>query len=135
MKNTPRRCAKRLILRRFTEEDVDAFYQIMRDPAVNKFLPLFPPETRQEEKRYLQDKFLQSYEKPTGFRYAICRKPERRPAGYETVADDDRFDLGYGLRKTLWHKGIVTEACTEVVALLQRAGVPYITATHDVKNS
>lgn len=82
MNNTTERCTERLILRRFTEEDAEAFYQILRDPEVHAFWPLFPPETLLEAKRYLQDQFLQSYEKPAGFRYAICLKPERRPVGF-----------------------------------------------------
>ena len=32
------------------------------------------------------------------------------PVGYIKVSMDDSYDLGYGLYKEYWHKGIITEA-------------------------
>ncbi|MDR2233748.1 MAG: GNAT family N-acetyltransferase, partial [Tannerella sp.] len=72
MSNTPEIRTERLILRRFTENDVKAFFDIMSDKAVNEYLPWFPFETLEEAKNYLQEKFLKTYEKQVGFRYAIC---------------------------------------------------------------
>ena len=40
MSNTPTLETERLILRKFTENDLEALYQIYRDPDVNRFLPL-----------------------------------------------------------------------------------------------
>ena len=42
MSNTPTLETERLILRKFTENDLEALYQIYRDPDVNRFLPWFP---------------------------------------------------------------------------------------------
>lgn len=39
--NTPALETGRLILRRFTETDLEALYQIYRDEEVNKFLPWY----------------------------------------------------------------------------------------------
>ena len=47
---------------------------------------------------------------------------------------NDSYDFGYGLRKELWHKGIVAEASEAVIRRLKNDSIPYITATHDVKN-
>lgn len=47
---------------------------------------------------------------------------------------EEPHDLGYGLRKEFWHKGIATEAGKAVVELVRKDGVPYITATHDRNN-
>ena len=47
---------------------------------------------------------------------------------------DDSHDFGYALRKEFWHKGIVTEAGQAVVEQLRQDGVPYITATPDIRN-
>lgn len=47
---------------------------------------------------------------------------------------DDNHDLGYGLRKEFWHKGIVTEASRAVVEQVKKDRFVYITATHDIKN-
>lgn len=43
-------------------------------------------------------------------------------------------DIGYGLLKDFWHKGIMTEAVTALVDRMKKAAYPYITATHDVNN-
>lgn len=48
---------------------------------------------------------------------------------------NESYDLGYGLRKEFWHKGIVTEACKAVIKQLKTDGILYITATHDVNNT
>lgn len=37
--NTPQLETKRLILRKFTENDIEAFYLILKDEAANTFLP------------------------------------------------------------------------------------------------
>ena len=42
--------------------------------------------------------------------------------------------MGYGLRKELWRKGLCSEACRVVIGRARQAGIPYITATHDVNN-
>lgn len=47
---------------------------------------------------------------------------------------DSSHDLGYGLRREFWHRGMISEACRAVVGQVKRDGLPYITATHDVNN-
>ena len=46
----------------------------------------------------------------------------------------ESHDLGYGLRKEFWRRGIITEACQAVISQVKKDGMPYLTATHDVKN-
>ena len=40
--NTPTIETERLILRKFTEEDLNALFLILKDEEVNKFLPWYP---------------------------------------------------------------------------------------------
>jgi len=134
MNNTPEIKTERLVLRKFIENDTEAFFHIMSDKEVNTFLPLFPFETIVEAKKYLQEKYLDTYKNPCGFRYAICLKTDDMPIGYVKVSGEDSYDLGYGLKKEYWHNGIVTEACKAVVEQVKKSGVPYITATHDINN-
>lgn len=47
---------------------------------------------------------------------------------------EDSHDFGYGLLKSFWHQGIVTEACLAVIEQLRQDHIPYITATHDIHN-
>ncbi len=44
------------------------------------------------------------------------------------------YDLGYGLRREFWRRGIASEACRAVVAQARACGIPYLTATHDRNN-
>lgn len=134
MVNTPLLQTDRLILRKFTEEDLSALFAIYHDSETNKFLPWFPLKTMHEARLFWKERYASAYLAEQGYRYAICLREDNIPIGYVNVAMDDSHDLGYGLRKNFWHKGIVTEACKAVVAQLQRDGIPYITATHDKNN-
>lgn len=132
--NTPAFQTERLVLRKFTREDFPAIFKIYSDVEVNKFLPWFPLQSENEVKDFFEERYAKAYEQGDGYRYAICLKSDGIPIGYVHVSGGDSYDLGYGLRKEFWHKGIVTEACKRVVGQLKEDGVPYITATHDVKN-
>ncbi|WP_242704403.1 GNAT family N-acetyltransferase [Candidatus Enterococcus ferrettii] len=46
----------------------------------------------------------------------------------------DGHDFGYALRKDFWHRGIVTKASKAFITVLKKAGLSYITATHDINN-
>ena len=124
----------RLILRKFEEGDAEALLTILEDREVNRFLPWFPLNSLEEAKALLREKYLLFYQKPVGYRYAICLKPDPTPIGYIHLAGPGSYDLGYGLRKELWRRGITPEAGSAVIAQARRDGIPYITATHDRNN-
>lgn len=132
--NTPILETERLILRKFTEDDLDALYEIYSDRDVNKFLPWFPLENEGEVKSLFEEKYAAVYSEPQGYAYAICLRSDNYPIGYIKVDISDSYDLGYGLRKEFWHKGIVSEAAQALVEQLKKDGIPYITATHDINN-
>lgn len=132
--NTPTIKTKRLILRRFNPEDAAALFQILSDEEVNTFLPMFPLKNLEEARLFLQEHYLDTYNQQSGYRYAVCLKTDNIPVGYVNISSSESRDLGYGLRKDYWHKGIMTEACRAVAEFLRAQGFPFITATHDVKN-
>lgn len=132
--NTPTIETQRLILRRFTQDDARALYQILSDEEVNTFLPMFPLKTMEEANAYIQKQYLDTYQEPFGYRYAVCLKTDHIPIGYVQVSSSESHDFGYGLRKDFWHKGIITAAGRAVVEELRNSGMPFITATHDIKN-
>lgn len=134
MENTPVIETSRLRLRRFTKKDTDALFSILSDLEVNTFLPMFPLKTSEEAEHFLQEHYLDAYSRPSGFHYAICLKTDDIPIGYMNIGDDDSHDLGYGLKKEFWRKGITTEAALALVEMLKSTDLPYITATHDCKN-
>ena len=61
MPNTPEIKTKRLILRKFSEKDVDAYFKILSDPIVNKFLPWYPLKDLEQAKEDLYEKYLKTY--------------------------------------------------------------------------
>lgn len=123
---------KRLILRNFVEDDVNALFALLSDKVVNKFLPMFPLKDLSEAKKYLT--YIEDYIRQGGLYYAICFKEDNIPVGCIHVSADESHDLGYSISKNCWHKGICTEASQVIVNRLKEVGVPYITATHDVNN-
>lgn len=133
--NTPVLETQRLILRKFTENDIKALFDIYKDEEVNLYLPLFPLKSLKEAETFFYEKYIKEYKKNRGYRYAICLKTDNLPIGYVNVSMDNSHDLGYGLRKEFWHNGIVTEACKAVIGQLKKDGLLYVTATHDVKNT
>lgn len=132
--NTPTLETERLILRKFTEEDLNAIYAIYGDAEVNKFLPWFPLKSLEEAKNFFEERYAKGYTEENGYRYAVCLKEDNVPIGYVNLSTDDNHDLGYGLRREFWHKGIISEACRTVIEQVKKDGIPYITATHDVNN-
>lgn len=132
--NTPTLETERLILRKFTENDIEALFSIYSDEEINTYLPWFTLKSLEEAKTFFAERYEEIYRQPLGYRYAICLKNDNVPIGYVNVSVDDNHDLGYGLRKEFWHKGIVTEASRAVVEQVKKDDFLYITATHDIKN-
>lgn len=132
--NTPTLETERLILRKFTEEDMEAFYRIYSDEEVNRFLPWFPLQSMEEARAFFRERYQLKYEQPRAYAYAVCLKEDNVPIGYLNVSMEEHHDFGYGLRKEFWHQGIVTEAGRAVIEQVKKDGLPYITATHDIRN-
>lgn len=132
--NTPRLETERLILRKFTEDDLEALYYIHSDEEVNRFLPWFTLRNMEDARAFYEERFMSRYREDRAYNYAVCLKENDYPVGYVNVSMDDSYDFGYGLRREFWHRGIITEAGKAVIEQLMRDGIPYITATHDVNN-
>jgi len=132
--NTPTIKTNRLILRKFTKNDIQALFEIFSDEIVNTYLPWFVLKTLNEAKIFFKEKYIEAYKHPNTYKYAICLKSNNIPIGYVNISNDDSHDLGYGLKKEYWNQGIVTEACKAVVTILKKSDIPYITATHDINN-
>ena len=132
--NTPTLETDRLLLRKFTEDDLEALLAIYSDEEVNTYLPWFPLKSMAEAKAFFEERYAQVYALPSGYQYAVCLKTDNIPIGYVHISTEDHHDLGYGLRQEFWHQGITREACQAVVEQVKKDGLPYITATHDVHN-
>lgn len=132
--NTPIIETERLRLRPFTGQDLEALFFIFKDEEVNTYLPWFPLKSMDEAHRFFEEQYEEAYKQPRAYKYAVCLKEDDFPIGYVNVSMEDSHDFGYGLRKEFWHKGITTEAGQGVIRQLTRDKLPYVTATHDVRN-
>ena len=119
----------RLVLRAFTEKDLEALYLLLRDEEVNTFLPWFPVKSMEETREFYERRL-----KGRDYYFAVCLREDPSPIGYVKADMDDSHDFGYALRKEFWHRGIATEAGRALVARLKQDRIPYVTATHDRNN-
>ncbi|WP_271002099.1 GNAT family N-acetyltransferase [Listeria seeligeri] len=127
---------KRLILRHFeaNETDIQALFSIFSDEKVNKYLPWYPLETKNQAIEFYHKHVLPKYEEEKGYYFAICLKENNTPIGYVAVSGEDSHDFGYGLMQAFWGQGIVTEASEAVLDFLKSTDMNFITATHDIHN-
>lgn len=125
-------------MRKFELRDADELFRILSDEEVNRFLPWFPHKTREETLRFLQDSVFADYDKAIAYRYAVILRSESSVIGYLSFLGIDekerRGDIGYGLLREYWGKGIMTEAVKALLFRLKADGFRYATATHDVQN-
>ncbi len=126
---------ERLILRRFTADDVEALCGLDSDPAVMRFINGGRPTPRHLVESEILPRFLGWYEQSDRFGYwaAIDRgtgefvgwfhlwPQEGRPAG--------EAEIGYRLHQAAWGKGYATEGATALVAkAFTELGVERVTA-------
>ena len=134
IRNTPLLETEQLILRRFCGSDIPALFSIYSDWEVNTYLPWYPLASYEEAERLFENEYAEAYRRPRGYRYAVCLKIDGVPIGYVHLSLEDAYDLGYGLSKAFWHRGLALESARAVVEQAKRDGVPFITATHDINN-
>ena len=128
--NCPAIRTERLLLRPFERRDIDALFAIYSDETANVFLPWFPIRTLEEAIALFEAR----YARFDGIRYAVCLRESDAPIGYVHVENAPSYDLGYGLRREFWRRGIASKVCRAVVAQARACGIPYLTATHDRNN-
>ncbi len=58
--NTPTLETERLLLRKFTEQDMEALFLILKDEEVNKFLTWYPMNNIEETKKFMRRGMLQN---------------------------------------------------------------------------
>ncbi len=132
--NTPTLRTERLILRKFSPEDMEALFLILKDEEVNRFLPWYPVKSLEETRAFYEERYAIRYAQPRAYAYAICLKEDRYPIGYIQVDMEEGHDFGYALRREFWHKGLASEAGKAVIERVKKDGLPYVTATHDRNN-
>ncbi len=54
--NTPALETERLILRKFSKEDMEALFLILKDEEVNKFLPWYPMKNLDDTRQFYEER-------------------------------------------------------------------------------
>lgn len=130
---------ERLILRRFTMEDVgDAFHGWFSDPDVAMYMRWDAHSDIPQTQEFIS-RFVADYEKPDFYRWVIALKKDNRAIGavgfhieseYDSVAD-----ISYTLSKAFWNQGIISEALKAVLRYaLVEVGVNRVEAFHAIDN-
>lgn len=112
---------QRLILRRFTTEDVDLLVDLDADPAVMFYINGGVPTPREEVETDILPAFLRYYQRWPGYGFwAIVRCSDGAFVGWvhlrpEPGAPEDEPELGYRLRREAWGHGYAAEASRAVI--------------------
>jgi len=129
----------RLILRKAVREDAEAMFRNWAsDPEVTKFLT-WPAHNSIAVSEMVIESWMQEYEKENYYQWMIVLRELGEPIGsISVVRQNDRVEeaeIGYCIGRGWWHKGIVSEALSAVIAyLFTEVGMNRIAARHDPNN-
>ena len=130
----------RLILREFTFEDAQAMYDNwVNDDEVIKYL-MWPKHSCVEDTKIVLGDWIVQYKKKDYYQWAIALKDDpMNPIGSIGVVHNDHRTkmghIGYCISRSLWNKGITSEALAEVIKfLILEVGMNRIESRHDPRN-
>lgn len=112
---------ERMVLRRFTEDDVDHLVDLDSDPEVMRFLTGGRPTPREVIQQDILPSFIRSYEPVTGLGvFAAIKKESGEFLGWFSFRLKDankrnEVSLGYRLRRAAWGKGYATEGVRALI--------------------
>lgn len=111
---------ERIILRRFTESDVDDLIELDGDPRVMRYLTQRPAKPETVRNKILPG-ILRDYDRVPGFgTWAAIEKATGRFLGWLELhvpegGDGTEAELGYRLRADAWGKGYATEGARALI--------------------
>jgi RimJ/RimL family protein N-acetyltransferase len=132
---------ERLLLRSFTDADVDNLVELDSDPEVMFFINGGRPTPREEIEHDVLPRFLRYHRDGGQFGFwAAIEKSSGRFLGWfhfraRTDGPPDEPELGYRLRKAAWGKGYATEGSRALIDHgFREQGVRRVTAETMVVN-
>lgn len=133
---------ERLVLRTFTEADVDNLFDLDGDPDVTHYLTGGRPTPRDEVQQSILPRFLAYYQ--DGLRFGFWAAVEKSTGDFlgwfhfrpRAGTSPDQPELGYRLRKSAWGKGYATEGSRALIDQgFAEQGVQRVTAETMVVNT
>lgn len=131
--------SKRLLLRKFKENDADLMYDNWaKDPEVTRFLTWSAHETSEETRSLLRN-WISTYEEMDTYRWCIVLKETGESIGSISVVSIsphvESVELGYCLGRGYWNKGLMTETLGKITDFLfTQVGVNRVEAHVDPRN-
>jgi RimJ/RimL family protein N-acetyltransferase len=112
---------ERLVLRRFTKDDVENLVALDGDPAVMRYITGGPATPRETLEHDHLPHYLAYYERYEGYGFwAVVEKASGEFLGWfhfrpHGEAPADEPELGYRLRRSAWGKGYATEGSRALI--------------------
>ena len=106
---------ERLLLRPFQFEDVDHVLTYSQDPEFGRYLPIPQPYTLGDAVEFVARKLLADWSTRPRFAIVLGRQVVGG-IGLNINEHHEIAELGYGLARPLWNRGLTTEAARAVVA-------------------
>ena len=121
---SPKIETERLILRRYNESDIDAFYEILHDDRLHTYIP-FLNLAKDEELEYIRN-CMSEVEESKYERWSIVLKENNMTIGnisVNTVNKKHNYcNVGYVVRYDYWGNGYASEALKAVSDYLLDSG-------------
>lgn len=110
--NAPRLLTARLTLRGFTAEDFDEFAAMRADAEVMRYIGLTGAQAREQSEAWLEKNRKRWADEGFGM-WAVTDRRDGRLLGWcglSRLENTREVELGYGLRRDAWGRGLTTEA-------------------------
>jgi len=115
--NIPTLTTARLVLRGFTEDDVDPLYQILSDADALRYFPDPRPPSRERVQKIISNQ-LQHWERHGYGWWALDPRSNKGLIGWsglQFLPETGEVEVGYLLGQPFWGQGLATEAAQACV--------------------
>src|SRR5882757_6905438 len=102
---------ERLLLRKFNENDIDAIFELRRDPEMMRFIRE-PQKKREESENWVRLVSSRWDKEKIGF-CAVIDKASTQLIGWcglWRLLETNEIEVGYAIAKNVWTKGYASEA-------------------------
>jgi len=110
---------KRLLLREFVNEDLDALATLLGDEEVMRYSVTGPIREKKKVQEYLQTRILDHYSRYGYGLYAVISQEDQQFIGFiglltQEVDGQKKVELGYRLKPAYWGRGLAQEGAQAV---------------------